>query len=220
MSIQAVLFDLDGTLADTAPDLVAVLNSLLARHGLPPAPYAIARNEVSNGALGLIRLGFNDVYTDDAIERLRQEFLSIYTKNTSNFTKLFNGLNDLIDYISSSGRQWGIVTNKPAAMTEPLLQALQIAVPPACVIAGDRLEQRKPHPAPLLLAASELQLEPERCVYVGDAPRDIEAGLAAKMYTIAVTYGYIRPHQDPYSWGADLVVTRPTELMDAIEQLT
>ena len=105
-------------------------------------------------------------------------------------------------------------------MTEPLLQSLQLAIPPACVIAGDRLEQRKPHPAPLLLAASELQLDSEHCVYIGDAPRDIEAGLAANMHTIAVTYGYIRPHQDPYSWGADLVVTRPTELMNAIEQLT
>jgi N-acetyl-D-muramate 6-phosphate phosphatase len=219
MSIQAVLFDLDGTLADTAPDLVAVLNTLLKQHGRPPAPYAIARNEVSNGALGLIRLGFGDEYADEAVENLRQEFLEIYTNNLDIFTTLFNGLSDLIDFISRSGRQWGIVTNKPAAMTEPLLQSLQLAIPPACVIAGDRLEQRKPHPAPLLLAASELQLDSEHCVYIGDAPRDIEAGLAANMHTIAVTYGYIRPHQDPYSWGADLVVTRPTELMNAIEQL-
>ena len=219
MKIRAVLLDLDGTLADTAPDLVAVLNRLLARHKRPLAPYAIARNEVSNGALGLIRLGFGAAYSDDQLENLRQEFLKMYTDNVAIKSRIFNGLEDILNELSNSGSVWGIVTNKPGAMTMPLLQALRLRASPACVISGDRLPQRKPHPAPLLLAARELDLPTDDCVYVGDAQRDIEAGRAAGMRTIAVTYGYIRPHQDPYSWGADAVITRPTALLDAVRQL-
>ncbi len=219
MRIRAVLLDLDGTLADTAPDLVAVLNELLARYDRPRMPFAIARNEVSNGALGLIRLSFGGAISDLELEQLRSEFLEIYQRNLSVNTIIFNGLLDILEDISSIGQSWGIVTNKPAAMTDPLLEALGLDNEPSCVISGDRLPQKKPHPAPLLLAAEELGVDAEQCVYIGDAPRDIEAGLAAGMNTIAVTYGYIRPHQDPYSWGADIVVRRPPDLRAAILQL-
>jgi len=219
MKIRAVLLDLDGTLADTAPDLVAVLNQLLVRYQRPLAPYAIARNEVSNGALGLIRLGFGEASSAERLEDLRQEFLELYANNIAVNSRLFNGLRDILHLLSDFGLVWGIVTNKPAAMTLPLLEALDMAVAPACVISGDRLPQRKPHPAPLLLAAEEVGVPAGHCVYVGDAPRDIEAGRAAGMATIAVTYGYIRPHQDPYSWGADSVITQPAALLDAIKQL-
>ncbi len=219
MKIEAVLLDLDGTLADTAPDLVWALNVILQRHNRSPAPYAIARNEVSNGALGLLKLGFGDGCDDDQIEVRRQEFLDIYKNNVNINSCLFNGIGNFIDNIHSHGMRWGIVTNKPEAMTTPLLEALDIKNMPACVVSGDRLAQRKPHPAPLLLAADELDLPPEQCVYVGDAARDIEAGRAAGMRTIAVTYGYIRPSQDPYSWRADIVISRPSSLFDAVKHL-
>ncbi len=219
MKIRAVLLDLDGTLADTAPDLVAALNILLARHQRPLAPYAIARNEVSNGALGLIKLGFGAAYTADHVAGLRQEFLEIYLSNVAINSRLFHGLEDTLKEFSDNGPVWGIVTNKPGALTTPLLEALRLRDAPACVISGDRLPQRKPHPAPLLLAARELGVPAGHCVYVGDAQRDIEAGHAAGMGTIAVTYGYIRPHQDPYSWGADCVITRPSALLNAVKRL-
>lgn len=219
MKIRAVLLDLDGTLADTAPDLVAALNELLARHRRPLAPYAIARNEVSNGALGLIRLGFGTACTTDEVEDLRQEFLEIYQGQVAVKSRIFNGLRDILNELSDYGPAWGIVTNKPGSMTTVLLEALGLDQAPACVISGDRLPQRKPDPAPLLLAARELGVPASDCVYVGDAQRDIEAGRAAGMRTIAVTYGYIRPHQDPYSWGADIVITRPSALLDAVKQL-
>lgn len=219
MKIRAVLLDLDGTLADTAPDLVAVLNELLARNNRPSMPFAIARNEVSNGALGLIRLGFGSALSDIELEELRLEFLEIYQRNLAVKTSIFRGLHDILNDVSNIGQRWGIVTNKPAVMTDPLLTALGLDGEASCVVSGDRLPQRKPHPAPLLLAARELDLEAGQCVYIGDAPRDIEAGIAAGMNTIAVTYGYIRPHQDPYSWGADIVVRRPPELRAALRQL-
>jgi len=219
MKISAVLLDLDGTLVDTAPDLVAALNTLLVRHQRPLAPFAIARNEVSNGALGLIRLGFGAAYTAAHIEDLRREFLEIYGGQVAVKSCVFNGIREILNDLSDYGPLWGIVTNKPGALTTPLLEALRLRDPPACVISGDRLPQRKPDPAPLLLAARELGVPAGRCVYVGDAQRDIDAGHAAGMGTIAVTYGYIRPHQDPYSWGADCVIRRPNELLDAVKQL-
>ncbi len=218
MKIRAVLLDLDGTLVDTAPDLVAVLNQLLARHQRPPAPYAIARNEVSNGTLGLLRLGFGAAHPAAQLEDLRQEFLEIYRNQLAVKSRVFNGLGDILNRLSDYGPSWGIVTNKPGAMTTPLLEALRFRDAPACVISGDRLPQSKPHPAPLLLAARELGVPAGHCVYVGDAHSDILAGRAAGMGTIAVTYGYIRPHQDPYSWGADCVITRPSALLDAVKR--
>jgi phosphoglycolate phosphatase len=216
---HAVLLDLDGTLADTAPDLAAVLNALLARRGRPPLPYAIARNEVSNGAVGLLRAAFGETLADVELEKLRQEFLQAYIDNVCIKSIIFNGLEDILNKLDNFGLPWGIVTNKPRAMTEPLLASLGIADRPRCVISGDRLAERKPHPAPLRLAAQELGRSPQRCVYVGDAPRDIQAGRAAGMATIAAAYGYIRPSDNPYGWGADCVIHRPRKLLDALHGL-
>jgi phosphoglycolate phosphatase len=217
VSVEAVLFDLDGTLADTAPDLVRVLNRMLVERGRTQMPYAIARNEVSNGAAGLLRIGFGDLDSADERERLRQRFLSLYAEDVSSKSSLFIKLDDIDNHCHEL--RWGVVTNKPEAFTRPLLAALGLAARVRAVVSGDRLPQRKPDPAPLWLAAEELGVAPERCVYVGDAPRDIEAGKNARMATVAAAYGYIRPHEDPYSWGADIVIRRPCEVRDAVAEL-
>ena len=217
MSLAAVIFDLDGTLVDTAPDLVAVLNRLLREGGRPRMPYAIARNVASNGAAGLLRLGLGPGAAVGDVERLRPRFLEIYAGNIRDRSRLFIGL----DHIDELGSRFdlSVVTNKPDAFTRPLLAALDLTPRFASVVSGDRLPQRKPDPAPLKLAASELGLPVERCVYIGDAPRDIEAGRAAGMATIAAAYGYIRPSEDPYAWGADAVIRRPNDLDDALASL-
>ena len=219
MTIEAVLFDLDGTLVDTAPDLVSVLNELLRERGLAPMPYAIARNEVSNGAIGLIKLGFGPDCSAGEYADLRDHFLSKYTGNICNKSLIFNELNTILNVLHEKRRRWGIVTNKPQGMTDALLAKLGIDSLPACVVGGDRLPQRKPHPAPLCLAAEELGVPIERCVYVGDSPRDIEAGRAAGMRTVAAAYGYIRPGEDPRRWGADAVANHSRTLVHALAAL-
>ena len=219
MSVKAILMDLDGTLVDTAPDLVDVLNTLLVDRNLPPVPFAIARNEVSNGALGLLRLGFPKLRSDNALEPLRLEFLDVYTRHVCVNSRLFNGLEDILLELHNKSIPWGIVTNKPNSMTTPLLEALDLPYSPSCVVSGDRIPQRKPHPAPLLLGADELGIEAERCVYVGDARRDIDAGRAAGMATVAAAYGYIRAADDPGQWGASTVIRRPGDLLEAVNGL-
>ena len=212
-----MLLDLDGTLVDTAPDLVAVLNELLVERGRARMPYAIARNEVSNGAVGLLRLGFGDLGDPDELERLRVRFLDLYRLGVCLHSRLFIDVDALFEL--SGEMRFGIVTNKPGVFTEPLLEQLGIAGRWGSVVSGDRLPQRKPDPAPLRLAAHELGLAPELCVYVGDAPRDIDAGRAAGMATIAAAFGYIRPRENPHSWGADVVVRQPRDLADALREL-
>jgi phosphoglycolate phosphatase len=180
-------------------------------------PYAVARNEVSNGAGGLLRLGLGGHASADEVERLRPRFLELYAEDVASQSRLFIGLEDL-DEIGSTF-ELGVVTNKPDAFTQPLLGALSLAARMRCVVSGDRLPQRKPDPAPLKLAADELGAPAARCVYVGDAPRDIEAGRAAGMTTVAAAYGYIRPRENPYSWGADAVIRRPGDLGAALAAL-
>ncbi len=220
MTVEAILFDLDGTLVDTAPDLVAVLNRMLADAGRAPMPYAIARNEVSNGSTGLVRLGFGATGPAAEFESLRARFIELYARNVCINSRLYITLDDINDSIYKVGRRWGVVTNKPRAMTVPLLDALGLGGKPGSIVSGDQLPQRKPHPAPLLLAAEELEIAPQRCVYVGDAPRDIEAGRAAGMITIAAAYGYIRPHVDVTAWGADQVARHPRELVAMLGELS
>jgi len=206
----AVLFDLDGTLVDTAPDMVAVLDDLQKMEGQVPLPYATARAQVSNGAAGLIHLAFPDA--DEANhERLRLQYLENYQEAVCVHSALFPGLAELLDILDAEQYPWGVVTNKPARMTDPLLTGLGLGLRAACAISGDTLEQRKPHPAPLLLGSEQTGVAPERTVYVGDAARDIEAGRAAGMITIAVEYGYISD-DDPQSWNADHTVADTGEL--------
>lgn len=217
MSFDAVLFDLDGTLVDTAPDLVAVLNRLLIDSGRPPAPYALARNHASNGAVGLIRIGFGPSLPPEDMETLRSDFLRLYAAAVCIQSRFFRGLGSILE--ANSSFVWGIVTNKPHALTVPLLEKLGIEERSHCIVSGDRLPQRKPDPAPLLLAARELGVAPQRCVYVGDAPRDIEAGRAAGMATVVAGYGYISQEADVQSWGADAIARHPTRLAAALASL-
>ena len=219
MTQDAVLLDLDGTLVDTAPDLVATINHLLREDKRPPLPYALARNEVSNGAIGLVRRAYGASLGEHAHAELRARFLAVYAANICNNSRLFIEIDSLLNLKHDFYAAWGIVTNKPKELTDALLTALGIADQPHCVVSGDELAHRKPHPAPLQHAAAQLGIEATRCVYVGDAPRDIEAGRAAGMKTVLAAYGYIRPTEDVRGWGADAIVHRPHALRGVLQAL-
>ena len=202
---KAILFDLDGTLVDTAPDMVTILRTIQEDEGYDPLPYCVARSHVSNGCAGLVNLAFPHV-TQDKKEELQHKFLKHYEESVCVHSVLFPGLGLLLDKLDTKHVPWGIVTNKPTRITEPLLAALGISTRTTCTICGDTLGTRKPDPAPLLLASSEIGVAPKDSVYIGDSARDIEAGFNAGMYTIAVSYGYITKDDDPETWNADQVV--------------
>lgn len=220
MSAQAaVLFDLDGTLADTAPDLAAALNVMLREDGREALPFALIRPWVSWGALRLIRLGYGDDLEEALIAELRGRFLSCYEAGLCRDSRLFPGVPEALAALESAGVPWGIVTNKPGWLTEPLLAALGLGDRAGSVISGDTLPFAKPHPMPLLHAAMELRVPATRCVYVGDNIRDIEAGRAAGMYTIAATWGYIPDDDDPVAWQADRLMHAPESLAALADEL-
>lgn len=216
--ITTVLFDLDGTLADTAPDLAAALNRVLLDQGHEPLPYAHIRPEVSHGAAALIRLGFGLAPGDAAFDELRQALLDEYGRHIAGETRLFPGMADVLTGIEQRGMRWGVVTNKPAFLTEPLLAALEVAERAACVVSGDTLPQRKPDPAPMLHACRTAGSEPGQCVYVGDAERDILAGRRAGMRTLVARFGYIGDGIDPAEWLADAMVDSPLEILTWLEE--
>lgn len=211
----AVLFDLDGTLIDTAPDMVRVLCEMLEKHDGQPIPYPLMRSTVSNGSLGLIRLGFPNA--NDALQReLQLEYLDRYEQEVCRDSTLFPGLALLLDRLDRQALPWGIVTNKPERMTNRLLEDLALFERAACAISGDTLPQRKPDPAPLLLASRLTGVPPEQTVYVGDALRDIAAGRAAGMATVAAAYGYITPDDSPDRWQADIIAADTRELITVL----
>ena len=213
MTIRTVLFDLDGTLADTAPDLAHALNTLLAEEGRAKLPYDTIRPQVSHGAGALVRLGFGGV-TDAEFERLRQRFLALYAENLVRGTRLFPGMEKLLSELRHRGLNWGIVTNKSASLTEPLVTQLGLPWPPASVVSGDSTANRKPHPEPMLLACTQAGSQPAQCLYVGDAERDIEAGRRAGMRTLVALFGYISQDETPQHWGADGMIHHPHEILD------
>jgi phosphoglycolate phosphatase len=208
---RGVLFDLDGTLVDTAPDMVAVLSDMQKSRGIDPLDYNIARAYVSNGAIGLLRLAFPDS-APTPFGPLHMEYLELYSKSLCKRSALFPGLTHVLNELDESGRPWGVVTNKPKNLTEPLMKALGLMRRAACVVSGDTIPQRKPDPAPLVLAAKQIGVDPSDCVYIGDAARDIQAGRAAGMATVAVRYGYIVPGDEISTWGADNVVNDVSDL--------
>jgi 2-phosphoglycolate phosphatase len=211
----AVLFDLDGTFADTAPDLGRAINAMRAARGLAPVPLADTRRVTSMGARGLLGVGFG-VSPDHAdYPAMREEFLHIYENNLCCDTVLFPGMAELIDGIESRGLRWGIVTNKAERFALPLMQQLGYSQRAACIIGGDTTPHMKPHPAPLFAAAKTIDCAPPSCIYVGDDERDIQAGKAAGMQTIAVRFGYLNG-SNPDAWGADNVVNTPAEILGKI----
>ncbi len=211
--IEAVLFDLDGTLIDTAPDMGGALNNLLIEENLAPIPLQQIRPYVSQGGLVLTRLGFVGKVPDDEIETLRRRFLAHYRAIVADQSRLFDGYEAILDAIEARAMPWGIVTNKPEWLTFPLLEQLGLAQRAGVVIGGDSLAERKPHPLPLQVAAERLGVNTEQCLYVGDDERDIVAGKAANMKTLVAAYGYIEDGTDIERWGADGVIDSPGELL-------
>ena len=215
--IKAVLFDLDGTLADTARDLGAALNRLLAEENLPPQPYEAVRPIASHGARGLVSLGFGIDKSHPRFEEYRLRFLEQYDHDFSSHTTLFDGINELILALQARGLTWGIITNKPMRFTDRLVPALPFAVPPAVVVSGDTVGVAKPDPAPMLHACRLIDIDPRHCLYVGDAERDMQAGRAVGMKTVLVNWGYIADSDDPDSWLADITIQQPAELLDSLQ---
>ena len=212
--VKAVLFDLDGTLADTSPDMADTLNTLLTNHGRPKLDFSLVRNHTSRGSIAMIQLGFDEPLEEKQSHLLRDEFLQLYADNLCNQTKLFPGVAELLDFLDSSDIPWGIVTNKPGNLTEPLVQELEIASNAVCVVSGDSLPRRKPDPDQLHYAASMLGIKEHDIVYMGDDPRDVQAGKAAGMKTAVACYGYIHDDEDPHSWDADVALNQALDLKD------
>ena len=212
-NIRHVLFDLDGTLVDTAPDLAFALNRALVGRGRKPLPFETIRPSVSLGGAALVKLGFGLDMADPEFTPVRDEFLAIYRDNLSKHSRLFPGMELVLDRLEQTGVSWGIVTNKPAWLTDPLMQALQLDARTPCIVSGDTLEQRKPHPAPLLHACKLLQCEPRETVYIGDDRRDVAAGTSAGMATLVASYGYIAPDEEPLNWGADGFIDSPKDIL-------
>ena len=210
--IRAVLFDLDGTFADTAPDLGYALNCMREARRLAPLPIAAIRPVASLGARGLLGAGFSVAPEHPDYESMRDEFLQLYEQNLCRHTRLFPGMPELIDAIEARQLRWGIVTNKAERFAKPLLDLLRVGKRAACIVGGDTTGKLKPHPEPLLAASRALAIAPGACIYAGDDRRDIEAGRAAGMRTVAVTYGYLNG-SDPATWRANAVIQRPQELL-------
>jgi N-acetyl-D-muramate 6-phosphate phosphatase len=210
---DAVLFDLDGTLIDTAPDMGGALNNLLIEENRAPLPLAQIRPYVSQGGLVLTRLGFGGQVEEAEIEPLRLRFLQHYRAIVADNSRLFDGFEEVLLELERRAISWGVVTNKPEWLTRPLLEQLGLAARSAVVIGGDTLAKRKPHPEPLQVAAERMGVDCRRCIYVGDDERDIVAGRAAQMKTLVAAYGYIEDADAIPGWQADGVIAEPRDLL-------
>ncbi len=213
---KAVLFDLDGTLADTAPDLAYAVNKMRADRGLSLTPFELLRPVASAGARGLIGVAFGLTPADEGFDALRTELLANYAAHIADSTVLFDGIAELLRAIEENGMRWGVVTNKPGRYTDALLPLIGLSHG-ACSISGDTTAHAKPHPEPLFEAARRLQLDPRDCWYVGDDLRDIQAGKAAGMPTIAAGWGYCGMNE-PRSWDADYIAAQPTQIAQLLAQ--
>lgn len=218
MALKAVLFDLDGTLLDTAPDFYNCLNQLRAEENLSPLDYDSIRRTVSNGARALINLAFDVERDTPEFDDLLNRLLTLYSNNLVVDTRLFDGMQEVLEFIAANKLSWGIVTNKSSTYTLPILKTLNIQPAPVSIVCPDHVSQTKPHAEPLLLACQQANCSPEEGLYIGDHLRDIDCGKNAGMPTVAVSYGYIDESDNPKNWKADHLVDTVSELKNIIQQ--
>jgi 2-phosphoglycolate phosphatase len=216
LPIQTVLFDLDGTLLDTAPDLANALNAVLRYNNRSPLPFEQIRPAVSHGGRALIELGFKLRPDHPDFAALKRQLLDHYQAHIAEQTTLFPGMSEVLNSIEQRGFNWGVVTNKPAWLTQPLMDALDLSRRAAAIVSGDTLNECKPHPAPLLHACKLAGSEPETCLYVGDAERDIRAGHHAGIPTLVAMFGYLMEEDRPETWGATALIQHPSDILDWI----
>lgn len=219
MKLKAILFDLDGTLLDTAPDFIFCVNQLRERLEKPLLPDATIRAQVSNGARALTRLTGDLTEGDPAIEALNCELLALYQNILGQHSRLFSGVNESLRWITKSGLSWGVITNKPSRFTLPLMEGLHWPSPPAAVVCPDHVSRSKPDPEPMLLACRQCACKPEEAIYFGDHARDIEAGRAAGMLTAACEWGYIDPADDLTRWNADFRINTASDIPALLERI-
>ena len=217
MRLRAVLFDMDGTLLDTAPDFIAICQAMLAERGLPPVTDKLIRDEISGGAKAMVAATFALSPDSEGFEALRLEFLERYQRDCAVHSKLFDGMEELLADIEKANLIWGVVTNKPVRFAQPIMDQLGLSQRSALLICPDHVTRSKPDPEPLILACKMLDLDPASVLFVGDDLRDIESGRDAGTKTAAVRYGYIHPNDNPDHWGADVVVDHPLELRKVLD---
>jgi phosphoglycolate phosphatase len=210
--LSCMLFDLDGTLLDTAPDLIASLNKALRAEDLPAVDFNSVRPYISFGAAVMIEQSLHGTEDSRTHDRVLEQMLHHYQQNIADHTRFFEGMAEMLDTLESNNIKWGVITNKRTRFTEPLMRELNLAHRAACIISGDSTDNSKPHPEPMHAACKQAEVEPENCIYIGDSAHDIEAGNRAGMKTLAATYGYIKPGDRPENWGAAALIDKPTDL--------
>jgi 2-phosphoglycolate phosphatase len=216
MKLACVLFDLDGTLVDTAPDLMCCLNMALARHGFAEVSHEGVKPFISFGARAMIAASLSESVDTRIEEELLVTMLDYYEHHIADHSTFFAGIEDTLSLIETQGLKWGVVTNKRERFTNPLMAALNLTGRASCIVSGDTTAYAKPHPEPMLAACSLAGVKPEHCVYIGDASHDIAAGKNANMKTLAARYGYLKPGDRPETWGADAVLESPAQITDWI----
>lgn len=217
--LEAVFFDLDGTLIDTAPDFYYVLNRLLEDHGHPPVSDRAVRATVSNGARALVELGFGLAPGDAGFEQRLNALLDAYADHLAVDTRLFDGMAECLEWLEAKGLPWGVITNKPERFTRPVMAGLGLLERAGSIICPDQVRERKPDPEGLLMAAQEVGANPTHCLYVGDHLRDIQAGLNAKMITATAGFGYIDAADNPRAWPADYFLEHGKQLLPLLRTL-